>query len=139
MRSDLVPDLKNHSRSLKQYFFVEHGDTITLFLDLARYELTKRSKNATVSKLQSFLELALRTSSSSAADPFKDDLTVVLHPSTLTDWLVKVTSVDGAFGGRDEGQDALGNGLMDNKNQDNPNIKGLFILSLQAPTVAEAR
>ncbi|KAL8292598.1 hypothetical protein RQP46_001210 [Phenoliferia psychrophenolica] len=110
-------------RSLKQYFFVEHGDAITLFLDLAKYELTKRSKNATVTKLQSLLELALRGSSSSAADPFKDDLTVVLHPSTLTEWLVKVTSVDGAFGGKDEGQDALGNGLMDHKTQDNPNIK----------------
>ena len=117
--------LINHShRSLKQYFFVEHGDAITLFLDLAKYELTKRSKNATVTKLQSLLELALRGSSSSAADPFKDDLTVVLHPSTLTEWLIKVTSVDGAFGSNNEGQDALGNGLMDHKTQDNPNIKG---------------
>ncbi|KAK4696201.1 hypothetical protein P7C70_g8417, partial [Phenoliferia sp. Uapishka_3] len=80
-------------------------------------------KNATLSKLQSVLDFALRGSSSSAADPFKDDLTVVLHGSNLTDWLVKVNKVDGAMGGANEGQDALGNGLMDNTNQDNPNLR----------------
>jgi gamma-tubulin complex component 2 len=102
-----------HHRSIKQYFFIDHGDAFTHFLDLAKHEFSKKRKHASESKLQSLLELALRhPSSASASDPFKDDLKVGLGGSTLTEWLVKIVNVSGAFSGED-GVDALGTGMME--------------------------
>ncbi|SCV74426.1 BQ2448_8065 [Microbotryum intermedium] len=83
-------------RSLKQYFFIDHGDAFTHFLDLASLELHKSRHSASDEKLQSLFELALRNPcSASAADPFKDDLIVVLAKKTLTEMLVKILKEDG--------------------------------------------
>lgn len=83
---------------------------------MAQGELVKKSRVASVSKLQSMLELALRNPSS-ASDPFKDDLTITLHKTTLIDWLVKVSNVNGVMGNV-EGYDALGTGLMEEKRKE---------------------
>lgn len=105
-------------RSIKEYFFIDHGDAFTHFLDLAKHELSKKRKHASESKLQSLLELAMRhPSSASANDPYKDDLKVGLGGSTLTEWLVKIVNVSGAFGG-EEGVDAFGSaGMQEGKKE----------------------
>jgi len=100
--------LVSRLRSIKQYFFIDHGDAFTNFLDLAKYELSKPRKHANETKLQSLLDLALRhPASASALDPFKEDLKVQLGNSTLTEWLVKVNKVNGAFGSDDHGADGF--------------------------------
>ncbi|SGZ23670.1 BQ5605_C023g09618 [Microbotryum silenes-dioicae] len=92
-------------RSLKQYFFIDHGDAFTHFLDLASLELHKSRHSASDEKLQSLFELALRNPcSASAADPFKDDLIVVLAKKTLTEMLVKILKEDGKLVDASEGK-----------------------------------
>jgi hypothetical protein len=60
------------------------GDFLVHFMDIAREELRRRPAQISVEKLQSLLELALRTSVCSA-DPFNDDLTcdLVSEPEQL--------------------------------------------------------
>lgn len=93
-------------QSLKHHFFIENGDSFTHFLDLAGYELSKKAKYVSQSKLQSLLDLAIRNpSSASSADPYKEDVKVVTHSTTLTDWLMKINNVDSSLpvGVTDEG------------------------------------
>ncbi|KAM0786854.1 hypothetical protein ACM66B_002280 [Microbotryomycetes sp. NB124-2] len=95
-------DLASRLRSIKQYFFVDHGDAFNHFLDLAKHELSKKRRHASESKLQSLLDLALRhPSSASANDSFKDDLRITLGNSTLTEWLLQIVNVKGGFGNDD--------------------------------------
>lgn len=108
--SSLTPPF---DRSIKQYFFIDHGDSFSHFLDVAKHELNKKKKHASSTKLQSLLDLALRNpASASSSDPYKEDLKVSMGNSTLTEWLVKVVNVSGAFLGED-GVDALGTGMME--------------------------
>ncbi|KAK4052757.1 gamma tubulin complex Spc97/GCP2 subunit Alp4 [Microbotryomycetes sp. JL201] len=106
-------DLASRLRSIKQYFFVDHGDAFNHFLDLAKHELSKKRRHASESKLQSLLELALRhPSSASANDPFKDDLRITLGNSTLTEWLLQIVNVKGGFGSDDN---AIGSSAANKK------------------------
>lgn len=83
---------------------MDFGDAFTHFLDLAKVEMARKKKNASVTKLQSLLDLALRSPASTpAADPYKDDIKVALGNSTLTDWLVKIVNVSGALGDNNGG------------------------------------
>ena len=100
-------------RSLKQYFFIDHGDSFSHFLDLATHELSKKSRHVSVSKLQSLLDLALRNpGSASSVDPYTDNLKTVMGKSTLTNWLVKVNKVTGVISSATDG-DALGERLTE--------------------------
>lgn len=86
-------------KSIKQNFFIDHGDSYTQFLDLASHELAKKSKHVSEAKLQGYLDVAIRnTSSSSSTDPFKEDVKIKLESSNYTEWLNKVISVEGALG-----------------------------------------
>lgn len=86
-------------KSIKQNFFIDHGDSYTQFLDLASHELAKKSKHVSEAKLQGYLDVAIRnTSSSSSTDPFKEDVKIKLESSNLTEWLTRVVSVEGALG-----------------------------------------
>lgn len=83
-------------RSIKQYFFIAHGDFFTHFLDKATRELSKKAHPDSVPHLQSVLELALRSPAfSSSADSLKDELRIELGKETLTDWLLRVVNVTG--------------------------------------------
>ncbi|KAI5480700.1 spindle pole body component ALP4 [Pseudohyphozyma bogoriensis] len=105
--------------SIKRYFFLDPADVFTHFLDLAKAELAKKKKATSLSKLQGMLEMALSRNPYSAADTYKDDLTVKLESSALTTWLVKVISVEGvAKGSGRDGADALGDGLVEEKKKD---------------------
>ncbi|XP_058071510.1 gamma-tubulin complex component 2-like isoform X10 [Magnolia sinica] len=67
-------DLMGKLRSLKRYLLLDQGDFLVHFMDIARDELVKRPDDISVEKLQSLLDLALRTTAA-AADPCHEELT----------------------------------------------------------------
>ncbi|RSH87478.1 hypothetical protein EHS25_003388 [Saitozyma podzolica] len=91
---ELIP----HLRSMKHWFFLDQSDFLTNFLDLATSELRKPAKAASLVKLQSLLDLAVRNpASSSSNDPYKDDLKVTMQSQGLYDWLMKIVSRTGSL------------------------------------------
>ena len=83
---------------MKHFFFVDQSDFLTNFLDLASSELRKPAKAASLVKLQSLLDLAVRNpASSSSNDPNKDDLKVTMQSQGLYDWLMKIVSRTGSM------------------------------------------
>lgn len=83
-------------QSMKHYFFLDHSDFFTYFLDLSASELKKPARNVNVSKLQSLLDLVLRQPGSIAAqDPFKEDVKVQMNEVGLTKFLMGVVNVRG--------------------------------------------
>ncbi|KAL8698129.1 MAG: hypothetical protein Q9201_006737 [Fulgogasparrea decipioides] len=83
-------------QSMKHYFFLDHSDFFTYFLDLSASELKRPSKQVNVSKLQSLLDIVLRQPGSIAAqDPFKEDVKVQMNDVKLTKFLTTVVSVRG--------------------------------------------
>lgn len=83
---------------MKHWFFLDQSDFLTNFLDLAGSELRKPAKSASIVKLQSLLDLAVRNpSSSSSNDPYKDDLKVTMQSQGLYEWLMKIVSRTGSM------------------------------------------
>ncbi|KAI4093020.1 MAG: hypothetical protein LQ344_003167 [Seirophora lacunosa] len=83
-------------RSMKHYFFLDHSDFFTYFLDLSASELKKPFRHVNVSKLQSLLDLVLRQPGSIAAqDPFKEDVKVHMNDVGLIKFLMGVVNVRG--------------------------------------------
>ena len=60
-------------RSIKHYFLLDKGDFIVQFMDMTEIEMKQHIDDILPSRLESLLELALRTSTANV-DPFKDDL-----------------------------------------------------------------
>ncbi|KAI4131551.1 MAG: hypothetical protein LQ338_001185 [Usnochroma carphineum] len=82
--------------SMKHYFFLDHSDFFTYFLDLSASELKKPFRHVNVGKLQSLLDLVLRQPGSIAAqDPFKEDVKVQMNDVGLTKFLMGVVNVRG--------------------------------------------
>jgi gamma-tubulin complex component 2 len=77
-------------RSIKRYFLLDQSDFLTHFLDLAGDELKKPIHDISLTKLQSLLELVLRTSAVAASDPYKEELRVELSRRRLVDGLLRV-------------------------------------------------
>ncbi|KAE8009823.1 hypothetical protein FH972_006235 [Carpinus fangiana] len=75
-------DLIGKLRSIKHYLLLDQGDFLVHFMDIARDELTKKLDDISVEKLQSLLDLALRTTAA-AADPCHEDLTCCVERSSL--------------------------------------------------------
>ncbi|KAM7279578.1 hypothetical protein ACFE04_006712 [Oxalis oulophora] len=75
-------DLVGKLRSIKHYLLIDQGDFLVHFMDIARDELTKKLDEISVEKLQSLLDLALR-STAAAADPCNEDLTCCVERSSL--------------------------------------------------------
>ncbi|KNA05950.1 hypothetical protein SOVF_185590 isoform A [Spinacia oleracea] len=75
-------DLMGKLRSIKHYLLLDQGDFLVHFMDIAREELIKKTEEISVEKLQSLLDLALR-STAAAADPCHEDLTCCVERSTL--------------------------------------------------------
>lgn len=84
--------LHENYRSVKHYFFLNAGDFILHFLSLCGGELVKNVDDVMPSRLESLLELALRTSTANA-DPFKDDLGLELLSYDLTTQMVRILSI----------------------------------------------
>ncbi|BGP42846.1 gamma tubulin complex Spc97/GCP2 subunit Alp4 [Rhodotorula kratochvilovae] len=98
--------LVSRLETIKQYFFINHGDVFTHFLDMAEKELGKRKRRIMLERLQTQLDLALlRAAPPSAAgaapDAFKDDLRIVFEDVTVAEWLLKVVNQTGAMVGPD--------------------------------------
>ena len=85
-------DLLQFLRSIKHYFLLDQGDLFVHFMDMAYDELQKPIGLILISRLESLMELALRTSVSDS-DPYKDNLRVILEPYNLKMFLRHVISV----------------------------------------------
>ena len=87
--------LINRLKSIKHYFFLDHGDFFVHFMDSAEEELEKHISVVSREKLESLLDLSLRTSSTNS-DPFKDDLSCELQTYTLIEQLYAMHNILGS-------------------------------------------
>jgi len=83
--------------SLKHYFFLDKGDFFLHFVEGSEEILETQVPAMPLEKLESFLEMAIRTSSANA-DPFKDDVYCSLSPYGLIEQLSTIRNVRGALG-----------------------------------------
>lgn len=67
---------------MKHYFLLDQGDFIVQFMDLCEAELLQNVNAVEPARLESLLELALRTSAANS-DPYKDNVGVELLPYDL--------------------------------------------------------
>lgn len=77
---------------MKSYFLLSQGDFIVQFMDSCENELAKPIDSIVPTRLESLLELALRTSSA-AHDPYKDDMRTELLPYDLMFQMFKILSI----------------------------------------------
>lgn len=85
-------DLPGHLRSIKHYFLLDQGDLFVHFMDMAGEELRKPMTEIPPSRLESLLELALRTSLVDS-DPYKDNLRPLLVPYDLITQLFYIMAI----------------------------------------------
>ena len=85
-------DLLAHLRSMKHFFLLDQGDMLVHFMDLADEELRSPIGIIPLSRLETLLELALRTSVSNS-DHYKDNLHLLLKPYNLKMHLFHVLAV----------------------------------------------
>ncbi|XP_013411271.1 gamma-tubulin complex component 2 [Lingula anatina] len=86
-------ELMGRLRSLKHYFLLDQGDFIGQLMDMTEEELKKTIDEIMPGRLETLLELALRTSTANA-DPYKDDLRVDLLPYDLITQMFKILTID---------------------------------------------
>ncbi len=68
--------------SIKHYFFIDKGDFFLHFIEGSEEVMDTQTTNVSIEKLESYLEMAIRTSSTNA-DPFKDDVSCTLNSFSL--------------------------------------------------------
>lgn len=85
-------DLKRRLLSVKHYFLLDQGDFIVQFMDMAEEELQKDIDDIMPTRLESLLELALRTSVVNE-DKYKDDVRVELLPYDLLTQMFKILQI----------------------------------------------
>ncbi|KAF3454263.1 hypothetical protein FNV43_RR04710 [Rhamnella rubrinervis] len=86
-------DLMGKLQSMKHYLLLDQGDFLVHFMDIARDELIKKLDEISVEKLQSLLDLALRTTAA-AADPCNEDLTCCVETSSLLKRLATLKDIE---------------------------------------------
>ncbi|XP_019104417.1 gamma-tubulin complex component 2 isoform X2 [Beta vulgaris subsp. vulgaris] len=104
-------------RSIKHYLLLDQGDFLVHFMDIAREELTKKNEEISVEKLQSLMDLALR-STAAAADPCHEDLTCCVERSTLLKRLSMLKDLE------------ISKAISDNDLEEPASITGLETFSL---------
>lgn len=88
--------LRSRLRSMKHYFFLDRAEFFLYFLELSNSELRKPHRIVNAGKLQSLLDLVLHQPGSIAvADPFKEDVKIKMNEVGLTQWLMKIVTVQG--------------------------------------------
>lgn len=85
-------DLVGHLHSVKHYFFMDQGDFMTQFMDMAEDELSKDINDTNPVRLSSLLELALKTSIMQS-DPHHEDVSVELLEDSLLTQLSKILNM----------------------------------------------
>lgn len=86
-------ELMSRIRSIKHYFLLDKGDFIVQFMDMTEEEMKQNIDDIMPTRLETLLELALRTSTANV-DPFKDDLKVDLLPYDLITQLFRILTID---------------------------------------------
>ncbi|ONK75701.1 uncharacterized protein A4U43_C03F19630 [Asparagus officinalis] len=89
-------DLIGKLRSLKRYLLLDQGDFLVHFMDIARDELAKRPEEISVEKLQSLLDLALRTTAA-VADPYHEELTCCVERVSLLKKLATLKDLESSY------------------------------------------
>ncbi|KAJ6798877.1 gamma-tubulin complex component 2 [Iris pallida] len=89
-------DLIGKLRSMKHYLLLDQGDFLVHFMDIARDELAKRPEDISVEKLQSLLDLALRTTAA-ATDPCHEDLTCCVERVSLLKRLATLKDLESSY------------------------------------------
>ena len=79
--------------SLKRYFLFSSGDFFVQFMDMADEELSKTKDDINMTRLESLLELALRTSSCNN-DPYKDDVHIKMSDGSLFQIMASINSAN---------------------------------------------
>lgn len=79
--------------SLKRYFLFSSGDFFVQFMDMADEELSKTKDDINMARLESLLELALRTSSCNN-DPYKDDVHIKMSEVTLFQYMSRIDNTE---------------------------------------------
>lgn len=79
--------------SLKRYFLFSSGDFFVQFMDMADEELSKPKDEINMTRLESLLELALRTSSCNN-DPYKDDVHIKMSDGSLYQIMASINSTN---------------------------------------------
>jgi gamma-tubulin complex component 2 len=92
--------------SIKHYFFLDKGDFFLHFVDGSEDILETQTSSVTIEKLESYLEMAIRTSSTNS-DPFKDDVTCELNSYGLIEQLFAIRNIRGALGQNAFGRSSL--------------------------------
>lgn len=85
-------DLMGRLRSVKHYFLHDQGDFIVQLMDMCEGELAKNINDIVPHRLESLLELALRTSAANC-DPYKDDMRAELLPFDLLHQMFKIHGI----------------------------------------------
>lgn len=85
-------DLLGYLHSLKHYFLMDQGDLMVHFLDMAQAELCKPMAEILPQRLESLLELALRTSLADH-DQYKDNVRPILVPYDLVTQLFYIMAI----------------------------------------------
>lgn len=85
-------DLLGYLRSIKHYFLLDQGDLLVHFLDMAQEELYKPISEIHLQRLESLLELAVRTSLADH-DPYKDNVRPQLVPYDVVTQLLYITDI----------------------------------------------
>lgn len=80
-------------RSVKHYFLHDQGDFIVQLMDMCEGELSKNINDIVPHRLESLLELALRTSTANS-DPYKDDMRAELLPFDLIHQMFKIHGIN---------------------------------------------
>lgn len=96
--------------SINNYFFFKRGDVFSHFIDGCEEILESFSSEVKMEKIESYLEMAIRTSSANS-DPFKDDVTCVLNSYGLSEQLIVTCLTRGALGSRAYGAAAGHQGI----------------------------
>jgi gamma-tubulin complex component 2 len=78
---------------MKHYFLMDQGDYIVHLMDIAEDELKKDSKSVNIKRLQSLLELSIRSGSFYIPETFKDDLKCTMSSTSLVEQLLKILNV----------------------------------------------
>ena len=97
-------DLLGHLYSVKHYFFMDQGDYIVQFMDMAEDELSKEIGDMNPSRLSSLLELCLRTSSMKT-DTHHEEVQIELMDNSLLTQLSDILSK-----GTEDEDDAIDDG-----------------------------
>ena len=124
-------DLSARLLSLKHYFFLDHSEFFSNFLDLSMSELRKPVADVSLPRLQSLLDISLRFGGNTISDdPYKEDLKVELNETGLTEWLMDVVNV---LQNEDEVNSLLEDGPNHNierKYEGDKNLRGIAALQL---------